>query len=146
MHGAHNTCRDACAYSPQKMHMHPCMRAYETVQKFLCHRSYCELILSLARASCRLSFAARPAAVSTKSVAQRCSLKESVQIYARHKLVVLHAPVLFPCVGLRLPFPLHQEVSSTTNDFETHVFCFLKIQSKTLIRPRDQDRGLANPK
>ena len=66
--------------------------------------------------------------------------------YARHKLVVLHAPVLFPCVGLRLPFPLHQEVSSTTNDFETHVFCFLKIQSKTLIRPRDQDRGLANPK
>jgi len=51
-------------YSPQKMHTHSCMRAYATVQKFLCHGSYCEHILSLARASCRLSFAARPAAAS----------------------------------------------------------------------------------
>jgi len=49
------------AYSPQKMHMHSCMRAYATVQKLLCHESSCELILSLARASCRLLFAARPA-------------------------------------------------------------------------------------
>ena len=49
------------AHSPQKMHMHSCMRAYATVQKLLCHWSYCELILNLARASCRLSFAARPA-------------------------------------------------------------------------------------
>jgi len=37
------------------------MRAYATVQKLLCHESYCELVLSLAQASCRLSFAARPA-------------------------------------------------------------------------------------
>jgi len=50
--------------------------------------NYCELtrILSLAQASCRLWFdarpAARPAAVSTKSVARRCSLKKSVQIHA----------------------------------------------------------------
>jgi len=36
-----------------------CMRAYTTVQKLLCHGSYCELILSLARASCRLSFTDR---------------------------------------------------------------------------------------
>jgi len=42
--------------SPQKMHMLSCMRAYATVQKLLCHRSYCELILSLVRASSRLSF------------------------------------------------------------------------------------------
>jgi len=47
-------------YSPQKMHMHSCMRAYATVQKLLGHESYCELILSLARASYRLLFAARP--------------------------------------------------------------------------------------
>jgi len=33
-----------------------CMRAYATVQQLLCHRSYCELILSLARTSCRRSF------------------------------------------------------------------------------------------
>ena len=46
------------AYSPQKMHMDACMRAYAMVQKLLCHGSYCELILSLARVSCRLSFVA----------------------------------------------------------------------------------------
>jgi len=69
--------------STQKMHMYPCMRACATVQKLLCNGSYCELILSLARASCRLSLplalAAR-LAVSTKLVACRCSLKKSVQI------------------------------------------------------------------
>jgi len=73
------------AYSPQKMHMHSCMRA--TVQKLLCHGSSCELILSLAQASCRLSFAARPAAASTKSVARRCSFKKSIQIHAAHDAV-----------------------------------------------------------
>jgi len=34
------------------------MRAYATVQQLLCHGSYCELIMSLARTSCKLSFAA----------------------------------------------------------------------------------------
>jgi len=58
------------------------MRAYATVQKLLCHGSYGELILSLAQASCRLSFAARPAGVWRKLVAQRCSLKKTVQIHA----------------------------------------------------------------
>jgi len=38
------------------------MRAYSTVQQLLCHGSYCELILSLARTSCRLLFTARPPA------------------------------------------------------------------------------------
>jgi len=38
----------------KKMHIHSCMRAYAAVQKHFCHGSYCELILSLARASCRL--------------------------------------------------------------------------------------------
>ena len=70
------------AHSPQKKHMHPCMRAYATVQKLLCRGNYCELILSFVRASCRLSFAARPAAVATKSVARHSSLKKSVQICA----------------------------------------------------------------
>ena len=42
------------------MHMDSCMRAYSTVQQLLCHGSYCELILSLARTSCRLLFADRP--------------------------------------------------------------------------------------
>jgi len=38
------------------------MRAYTTVQQLLWHGSYCELILSLARTSCRLLFTARPTA------------------------------------------------------------------------------------
>ena len=63
------------------MQMHPCMRVYATVQKLLCHGNDCELVLSLARASYRLSFAARPATVSTKSVARHCSLKKFVQIH-----------------------------------------------------------------
>ena len=50
------------ADSVQKMHMDSCMRAYSTVQQLLCHGSYCELILSLARTSCRLLFTARPTA------------------------------------------------------------------------------------
>ena len=91
------------------MHMHPYMRAYVTLQKILCHENYCELILSLARASCRLSFP--PALIDwccfyyfvrnrlvallealcarifllsrgPKPVARRCSLKKSVQIHA----------------------------------------------------------------
>jgi len=48
-----------------KMHMDSCMRAYATVQQLLFHRSYCELILSLAQTSCRLSLATRPPASST---------------------------------------------------------------------------------
>jgi len=36
------------------------MRAYSTVQQLLCHGGYRELILSLARTLCRLSFTARP--------------------------------------------------------------------------------------
>jgi len=33
------------------------MRAYATAQQLLCHGSYCELIMSLARTSCGLSLA-----------------------------------------------------------------------------------------
>ena len=53
---------NVCRLSPKKMHMDSCMRAYSTMQQLLCHGSYCELILSLARTSCRLLFTARPAA------------------------------------------------------------------------------------
>jgi len=92
---------NACWLST-KMHMDSCMCAYATVQQLLCHGSYCELILSLARTSCRLSFTARhptargrarpppptrpPASLllpsCRQSVARRCSLQKSVQIHA----------------------------------------------------------------
>ena len=45
-----------------KMHMRSFMHAYAMVQKLLCQGSYCKLILSLARTSCRLLFTARPTA------------------------------------------------------------------------------------
>jgi len=97
-------------HSPQKMHMHPCMCAHATVQKLLCHGNHCKLILSLARASCRLPFAARPAAVSTKSVAQRCLLKKSVQIHASswrgRRCGVAQAAWSFDCLRWCRPHPV----------------------------------------
>ena len=46
-----------CTYIYIYVYLHnSCMRAHATVQQLLFHRSYCELILSLARTSCRLSF------------------------------------------------------------------------------------------
>ena len=48
----------------KNMHMDSCMRAYSTVQQLLCHGGYCELILGLARTSCRLLFTACPTARS----------------------------------------------------------------------------------
>jgi len=44
-------CTHVCIYLPNS-----CMRVCATVQQLPCHGSYCELILSLARTSCRLSF------------------------------------------------------------------------------------------
>ena len=93
------------AYSSEKMHMHPCMRAYTMVQKLLCHGSYCELILSLARISCRLSFAARPAAVSTKSVARAVRSRNPSKSTLAHDAVaaaVLHKHHLIIRVGAGL--------------------------------------------
>jgi len=52
-----NACRPSA-----KMHMDSCMCTYATVHQLLCHGSCCELILSLARTSCRLSFTACPSA------------------------------------------------------------------------------------
>ena len=81
MHGAQNTGLNACTLSAKN--------AYALVHARICNGAeaslpwnYCELILSLVFASCRLSCAARPPAGSTNSVAWRCSLKKSVQIHA----------------------------------------------------------------
>ena len=56
-----NTCKCMLTLC-KKMRMDSCMRACSTVQQLLCHGGYCELILSLARTSCRLLFTARPTA------------------------------------------------------------------------------------
>ena len=45
------------AYAHMYIYLHnSCMRACATVQHFPYHGRYCELILSLAQTSCRLSF------------------------------------------------------------------------------------------
>ena len=58
-----NTCKCMLTLC-KKMHVDSCMRAYSTVQQLLCNGGYCELILSLARTSCRLLFTACPTARS----------------------------------------------------------------------------------
>ena len=68
----------------KKMHMDSCMRAYSTVQQLLCHGGYCELILSLARTSCRLLFTAHP---TTRSLA---ALRDAVR--SRNRPLVASKP------------------------------------------------------
>jgi len=85
------------ADSPQKLIWTHACAPMQTVQQLLCHGSYCKLILSLARTSCRLSFTthppaargrarppppARPPAALLLPVTRRWSLQKSVQIHA----------------------------------------------------------------
>ena len=50
-------CMYICICTHVYIYLHnSCMRACATVQQLPCHGSYCEIILSLARTSCRLSF------------------------------------------------------------------------------------------
>jgi len=76
------------AYAHVYTYLHnSCMLACATVQQLPCHGSYCELILSLARTSCRLSIP--PALLPLRRAgrlllarSQTCSLKKSDQIHA----------------------------------------------------------------
>jgi len=104
------------------------MRAYATVQKLLCHESCRELILSLVRASCRLSFAARPPASSTKSVAVR-SRNPSKPALAHHEVAaaVLHKHHLIIRVGTGLIQFVYQSHSRLTTEFTRHRKSFFAI-------------------
>jgi len=83
------------------------MRAYSNVQQLLCHGSYCELILSLARTSCRLLFTARPTARLLAGNPLRdavCSRNTSKSTLARDAVAtaLLHKHCLIICVGVGL--------------------------------------------
>jgi len=100
-----NTCK--CMPTPcKKMHTDSCMRAYSNVQQFLCHRGYCELILSLARTSCRLLFTTRPTARSLAGNPLRdvCSRNPSKSTLAHDAVgtAVLHKyhPIIHVGAGL----------------------------------------------
>ena len=87
------------------------MRACATVQQLPCHGSYCELILSLARTSCRLSFpptllplsSSRPP--SCWPVARHVRLRNPIKSTLAHDAVaavVLHKHNLIIRVGAGL--------------------------------------------
>jgi len=81
------------------------MRAYSTVQQLLCHGGYCELILSLARTSCRLLFTVRPTArslaalrdvVRSRNPSKSTLAHDAVAIAVLHK----HHPIIRVGAGL----------------------------------------------
>jgi len=80
-------CIYICICTHAYIYLHnSCMRACATVQQLPCHGSYCEIILSLARTSCRLSFPPallplREPAALLLARSQTCSLKKSDQIH-----------------------------------------------------------------
>ena len=87
------------------------MRAYATVQQLLCHGSYCELILSLARTSCRLSFppallplrrAGRPPAGPLHDAVRLRNSSKSTLVHDVVAAVVLHKhhPIIRVGAGL----------------------------------------------
>ena len=85
--------------------MDSCMRAHATVQKPLCRGSYCEFILSLARALCRLSLPPAPLparrnqspdAVRSRNPSKSTLAHDTVPAAVLHK----HHPTI--CVGAGL--------------------------------------------
>jgi len=63
------------------------MHAYATLQKLLCHGNYFEVILSLVRALCRLSFAARP----PQEIRQNPRQLMTQSLYKHHPSALLQA-------------------------------------------------------
>jgi len=109
MHGAQQHLLKCTPHSPPKIYVRSCMRAYATVQKLLCHISYCELILVLARATCRLLFSAcscrpsccldqtrRPDAVCSRNPSKFTLAHDAVAAAVSHK----HHSII--CVGAGL--------------------------------------------
>ena len=85
--------------------MHSCMRAYAAVQQLLCHGSYCELIMSLVRTSCRLSFAARPPAARPSADNPSPDAVRFKNLTLAHDAVATavlhkHHPIIRICAGL----------------------------------------------
>jgi len=86
------------------------MRACATVQQLPCHGSYCELILSLARTSCRLSFppALLPLVEPAALLLARCptcslrNMSKSTLAHDAVAAVVLHKHHLIIRVGAGL--------------------------------------------
>jgi len=116
------------------MHMDSCMRAYSTVQQLLCHGSYCELILSLARTSCRLLFTARPTArplagnllrdaVRSRNPSKSTLAHDAVATAVLHK----HHPIIRVGAGLRTSISVFYV--NTARDVVTVLLIFAQYSS-----------------
>ena len=94
------------------------MRDYSTVQRLLCHGSYCELILTLARTSCRLLFTARPLAgnplrdaVRSRNPSKSTLAHDAVATAVLHK----HHPIIRVGAGLiQFVYRSHLRLSTVT--------------------------------
>jgi len=128
----------------QKIHMDSCMRAYSTVQHLLCHGGYCELILSLARTSCRLLFTARPTArslaalrdvVCSRNPSKSTPAHDAVATAVLHK----HHPIIRVGAGLiqfvyRSHLRLATEAARTRNAFSPFFPRVFKLAEATRTR------------
>ena len=132
------------AYSPHKMHMHPRMRAYATVQKLLCHGNYCELISSLVRASCRLSFAAHRAVVSTKAVTDVVGSRNPSKSRLAHDAVAAavshkHHSIIRVGAGLtQFVYVLHLKRGHRTHFIKNSIFAIFLREFKNIVWNRKQ--------
>jgi len=126
-------------HSPQKMHMYPSMRAHAAAQESLCHGSYCELLLSLVRALCRLLFAAQPPAqllsrpnLSSDAVRSRNPSKSALAhdvvaaaVSHKHHSIIHVGPVQVPSSLFMVRTHALLWTSYSTNFYFHHGFCGL---------------------
>ena len=128
--------------------MDSCMRAYSTVQQLLCHGGYCELILILARTSCRLLFTARPTArplagnllrdVRSRNLSKSTLAHDAVTTAVLHK----HHPIIRVGAGIiqfvyRLHLRLATEATVTEMHFRHFSREYLRISANFLPATND---------
>ena len=97
-------CIYICIYTHVYKYLHnSCMRACVTVQEFPCHGNYCEIILSLVRTSCRLSFppallplrrVGRPPASPLFANTFKFKLAAAVVLYKHHPIIRVGAGLI----------------------------------------------------
>ena len=119
------------------MHVYPCMRTYATAQKLLCHESNCELILSLAQASCRLSLppalllsrpTQSPDAVRSRNPSKSTLAHDVVAAVVLRK----HPSIICVCAGLiQLVYGSHSRLGA---DLILHKIPFSPFFSQASLR------------
>jgi len=122
------------AYSPQKMHMHPRMRAYATVQKLLCHGNYCEL--SCLQPSMLLSRQNQsPDAVRSSNPSKSTIALDAVAAAVSHK----HHSIIRVGAGLtQFVYVLHLKRGHRTHFIKNSIFAIFLRELKNIVWNRKQ--------